>query len=201
MIPTEQAAPAPPAPLDLVAAFINSVDLEEGKERWTSAPALREWLLQQRLIRTTDRVTEGELRRALRARELLRQAAAAHTTGSLHQRIRRELNQFGAETQLTLSFGPDGGASLQPATGGVPGALARVLAGVYQAMLSGTWPRLKVCANPVCGWAFYDASKNRSRRWCKMTDCGNDAKGRAFRARRRSPGRESHTRDQPRLIN
>ncbi|UCF79086.1 MAG: ABATE domain-containing protein [Candidatus Eiseniibacteriota bacterium] len=27
-----------------------------------------------------------------------------------------------------------------------------------------------------CGWLFLDLSKNRSRRWCAMEDCGNRAK-------------------------
>ncbi|MCL4825828.1 MAG: CGNR zinc finger domain-containing protein [Caldilinea sp.] len=29
-----------------------------------------------------------------------------------------------------------------------------------------------------CGWLFFDASRNRSRRWCSMEDCGNRAKAR-----------------------
>ena len=29
-----------------------------------------------------------------------------------------------------------------------------------------------------CGWLFIDTSKNRSRRWCSMEDCGNRAKQR-----------------------
>ncbi len=29
-----------------------------------------------------------------------------------------------------------------------------------------------------CGWLFFDTSRNRSRRWCDMRDCGNRAKSR-----------------------
>ncbi|MDR3575017.1 MAG: CGNR zinc finger domain-containing protein [Anaerolineaceae bacterium] len=29
-----------------------------------------------------------------------------------------------------------------------------------------------------CGWLFFDTSKNHSRRWCAMNDCGNRAKSR-----------------------
>ena len=35
-----------------------------------------------------------------------------------------------------------------------------------------------------CGWLFIDHSKNRSRRWCDMTDCGNLAKQKRFYDRR-----------------
>lgn len=44
--------------------------------------------------------------------------------------------------------------------------------------------RLKQCpAEPGCGWLFHDTSKNRSRRWCDMSDCGNTAKARRHYAR------------------
>lgn len=32
------------------------------------------------------------------------------------------------------------------------------------------------CADDKCGWLFLDTSRNRSRRWCDMKDCGNRAK-------------------------
>jgi predicted RNA-binding Zn ribbon-like protein len=44
--------------------------------------------------------------------------------------------------------------------------------------------RLKECpADQGCGWLFHDVSKNRSRRWCDMADCGNTAKARRHYAR------------------
>lgn len=38
--------------------------------------------------------------------------------------------------------------------------------------------RVRSCQNDTCGWLFLDLSKNRSRRWCSMSDCGNTAKAR-----------------------
>jgi predicted RNA-binding Zn ribbon-like protein len=35
-----------------------------------------------------------------------------------------------------------------------------------------------------CGWLFLDISKNHSRRWCDMNDCGNRAKQRRLKERR-----------------
>ncbi|HEY8597406.1 MAG TPA: ABATE domain-containing protein [Thermomicrobiales bacterium] len=45
--------------------------------------------------------------------------------------------------------------------------------------------RVKECptAEEGCGWLFYDTSKNRSRRWCSMSDCGTNAKERRRAAR------------------
>jgi predicted RNA-binding Zn ribbon-like protein len=45
--------------------------------------------------------------------------------------------------------------------------------------------RLKLCANPGCGFAFLDTSTNATRRWCDMRYCGNRLKARAFRSRGR----------------
>lgn len=38
--------------------------------------------------------------------------------------------------------------------------------------------RVRECAGTDCGWVFLDMSRNRSRRWCDMEDCGNRAKAR-----------------------
>ena len=40
--------------------------------------------------------------------------------------------------------------------------------------------RVKKCADSTCGWLFLDTSRNRSRRWCDMRDCGNRAKASRF---------------------
>ena len=40
--------------------------------------------------------------------------------------------------------------------------------------------RVKKCGDPACGWLFLDTSRNKSRRWCNMSDCGNRAKARRF---------------------
>lgn len=46
--------------------------------------------------------------------------------------------------------------------------------------------RLRECGGEECGWLFEDTSRNRSRQWCHMQDCGNLAKVRRFRTRLRS---------------
>lgn len=47
-------------------------------------------------------------------------------------------------------------------------------------LLSEKIKRVKLCADPSCGWLFLDNSRNRSRRWCDMKDCGNRAKARRY---------------------
>jgi predicted RNA-binding Zn ribbon-like protein len=48
--------------------------------------------------------------------------------------------------------------------------------------------RLRVCEESLagtCGWVFLDQTKNRSRRFCSMKDCGNRAKQRRHYERSR----------------
>jgi predicted RNA-binding Zn ribbon-like protein len=47
-------------------------------------------------------------------------------------------------------------------------------------LISEEFSRIKKCADPTCGWLFLDISRNRSRRWCDMRDCGNRAKASRF---------------------
>lgn len=63
-----------------------------------------------------------------------------------------------------------------------------IVAVVANAIASGEWARLKTC--PDCQWAFYDHTRNGSKRWCGMTKggpngraCGTIAKVTAYRAR------------------
>lgn len=51
-------------------------------------------------------------------------------------------------------------------------------------LTSGHHDRIKQCASTTCEWVFLDRSRNRSRRWCDMSDCGNRAKARRFQAKR-----------------
>ncbi len=44
---------------------------------------------------------------------------------------------------------------------------------------------VRQCEGERCGWLFIDSTKNHSRRWCVMSDCGNVAKVRRFRLKNR----------------
>jgi predicted RNA-binding Zn ribbon-like protein len=53
-------------------------------------------------------------------------------------------------------------------------------------MTSDVIKRVGQCADGKgCGWLFWDSSRNRSRRWCDMRDCGNRAKVRRFYAKKK----------------
>lgn len=48
--------------------------------------------------------------------------------------------------------------------------------------------KVRRCAAESCDWLFLDASRNHSRRWCDMRDCGNRAKARRYYARKKAGG-------------
>ncbi len=47
-------------------------------------------------------------------------------------------------------------------------------------LVSNELKKVKSCSDPTCGWLFLDISRNQSRRWCDMKDCGNRAKASRF---------------------
>ncbi|HEX8736005.1 MAG TPA: ABATE domain-containing protein [Pyrinomonadaceae bacterium] len=53
-------------------------------------------------------------------------------------------------------------------------------------LVNGDLTRIRRCVNDVCNWLFLDTSRNRTRQWCVMKDCGNLAKVRRFRAKHRA---------------
>lgn len=55
-----------------------------------------------------------------------------------------------------------------------------------QFMTSSELARLGLCANPDCGWMYLDSTRNHSRRWCSMQDCGSRAKARRYYRRRKA---------------
>jgi predicted RNA-binding Zn ribbon-like protein len=86
----------------------------------------------------------------------------------------------GAEPRLTPAEPSDHAVPITAAAR----LVVAVVAGDYLGVRArGEWPRIKVCGSPDCRWAFVDATRNRSRRWCDMAGCGNRAKNRAWRLR------------------
>jgi predicted RNA-binding Zn ribbon-like protein len=60
----------------------------------------------------------------------------------------------------------------------------RIVEAAVALLLSDAIAQVKSC--PGCGWLFLDATKNHSRRWCRMSDCGARAKARRYYRRRKN---------------
>ncbi|HWH44619.1 MAG TPA: CGNR zinc finger domain-containing protein [Thermoleophilaceae bacterium] len=175
-----------PAPGDLerVRRFVNTHEFSEGSERIGTREALRDWLEAEGLLAPGAAVSDADVERALAVREALRSLCRAHGNGPADEADLRTLNEAAEDATIRVSFDRDG-ARLRPVGEGVAAALATLLGIVHEAMRDGTWERMKVCSADDCAWVFYDHSRNRSGAWCTMAVCGNRAKARAYRERRR----------------
>jgi len=192
----EQASPAAaPGRLELVRRFVNTRDIDRDTDAFETATDLQRWLQDGDLLPDGNRVHAGDVDRTVEVREALRAMLLAnHGTGSgggrgsapappeaLHV-LNGALRRAGQSVEFTAGPGWTTQPT-EPTAGAADAALGRLLGVVVNAMADGTWPRLKVCANDTCRWAFYDRSRARSARWCQMGACGNRAKQRAWRTR------------------
>ncbi|MGI8709247.1 MAG: CGNR zinc finger domain-containing protein [Actinomycetota bacterium] len=180
-------ATALPQELELVHAFTNTIDIEPGAEELGTPAQSRAWLVDQDLIEADDPVSERDHREAISLRGSLRSVLAAHNGAELSPQEISAINDVVARYPLTVLFGPHAEPRIASTGSGVRGALGEIMAGVVIAVSNGTWPRLKSCARESCQWVFYDHSKNRSKRWCSMTVCGNRTKTKAYRERHKVP--------------
>lgn len=205
--------PTPPRPLPIVAGhlaldFANTVDDPEGPRRYDHAAtydAVVDWAAR------TGTVTEAQ------AIQLHQAAAsdpktAAQVLASAHQ-LRDILNDLFGRAAEGRSDLAEPWTRLQPF---VADALAKaVLADVHPGGKSWSWPHdddLAVMLHPVasaaadllvshqlhlvkrcarCPWLFLDSSKNHSRRWCDMNDCGKAQKIERYVARRAAARRRT----------
>jgi predicted RNA-binding Zn ribbon-like protein len=86
-----------------------------------------------------------------------------------------------AHAHLQLRASGSGYHLVWPAPSDLRAPLWPIVKSAVDLLISGE-TRLRECASETCGWLFVDESKNHSRRWCSMRDCGNRAKVRRFRA-------------------
>lgn len=177
---------AAPGELELVRELVNTLDIEAGADSLSSPESARRWLAAHDLAAGIDSVDARDLARLIEVREALRELMlATNEDAPPPPRALDALNALAEDAAVGLRFGA-GGAELVACCDGFDQALARLFAIVHEAMREGTWRRLKACPADDCRWAFYDHSRNRSGTWCRMEECGNRAKARSFRERRRS---------------
>ena len=97
-----------------------------------------------------------------------------------------ELAAFAAEAAAHARLTPhDGGFELSWDADDLRRPLWPIATAAVDLLRCGPLDRLKTCAN--CPWLFIDRSRNRSRRWCTMDECGVHLKMRRYRARQAKP--------------
>jgi predicted RNA-binding Zn ribbon-like protein len=179
--------PPAPEPLELVRQFVNTLDVESGTDELADAAQVAAWFAGHDLLDDGVRLKPADQRRAVAMREALRAMLLANNGESLPPDAVATLNSVAEASPLEARFDESGTIGVAARRDGVDGALGQLLAVVVQAVADDTWPRLKVCREDECRWAFYDHSRNRSGQWCVMAVCGNRNKARSYRERQRGP--------------
>lgn len=174
-----------PGDLVLVQDFVNTYDWEEATDAIDTPEALGTWLADRGLAPPAS-AGAADHRLAIELREALHRLVGANSGGHVGDRDIAVLNRVARDSGLRPLFTTGAGVRLEPVAAGVTGALGRLLGLVSAAMADGSWGRLKACADQGCQWVFYDRSRNHSGHWCSMEVCGNRAKARQFRLRRRA---------------
>ena len=117
--------------------------------------------------------------------EVLRGAYAAATQ---HGRLAPHAGGFDWIWDAAVSAGSSGDASADP----LDRPWWPVAASAVELLTHGPLDRIKQCpTDEGCSWLFVDATKNRSRRWCSMDDCGSEVKARRQTDRRRDARRRT----------
>jgi predicted RNA-binding Zn ribbon-like protein len=165
--------------------FLNTTDIEEGRDDFADVDGLRSWLIERDLATPDLPIREGDRRRLVTLREALRDIVQGRDQGRIDQDAIRVLDEAAVDATVRITLDRGGDAAMTPAALGIDGFVARLLADIATAQLDGTWERFKICTRDVCRWAFYDSSKNRSGRWCAMAICGSRTKSARLRSRRR----------------
>lgn len=168
---------------ELLVAFVNTMDLEEGTDEIGDPERLRDWV-EERTGEYLPAPDEEAHARVLALRESLRALLRANNGAEANGRELAALREAAERSRYRTTFDSDGALTLAPARADLSGFEARLLLAIERLQSQGAWPRLKACTDENCQWAFFDATRNRSRTWCSMEECGNREKTRRYRARR-----------------
>jgi predicted RNA-binding Zn ribbon-like protein len=129
----------------------------------------------------------GAYRRAVKLREAIYRVFERRASGKPPAADDlATLNRFVAEMYRDAQLVVDGDRVVLE-TGSAAATLDRPFAPVVRAavdlLTSDQAALVGACADDTCGWLFLDTTRNRTRRWCTMQDCGNRNKVRRFRSR------------------
>jgi hypothetical protein len=168
-----------PAPGELVVVqgFLNTWSAELEIEDLKTPAKAESWLRQAGLWKGRGRLEAAEHRAVVEFRSKLRACITSNDGfGPIENAMSTVRFRAEGSTPGLISFVPEGD-SLEKLTG-------KLVAIVATSINNGTWTRLKCCGLPSCGWAFYDSTRSRTRRWCSMKTCGSRHKSREYYRRK-----------------
>lgn len=185
----EESKPAP-VPLLLLQAFVNTLDHDTGVDLLADGQSAARWFSSAGLLARSAPVSVVDLELAREVRDGLRRLLELPGGEQPPAQALEPLRRLVEAHPPRVVVGDDGAIEVTSGGGDDTGdALCELLLIARAAQQDGTWTRLRVCANPECGWVFYDRSRNQQGQWCDMAVCGNRLKNRRLRSRRATASR------------
>ena len=153
-------------------------------EHLTTPEHLARWLVAAGLLDTAPAATDADLAAARRLREALYAVLRATSDGQpLPADARAAVHAAAAGPTVAHTLDAAGGLHRD---GDVPAALTAIARAAIDLVGGPGRHLLRWCADATCTHPFLDRSRGGRRRWCGMAGCGDRAKARAYRARRRA---------------
>ncbi len=155
-----------------------------------AATDLRRWGQRYGLLAPDVDLDRAELRRALEAREVL--YALFHAIAHGRRLPEPELARLGelaaaAYRAGTLERRPSGAVAWVWPDSGLSTVRHVAVTHALELLHGNRLDRLKQCSGDHCGWFFLDTTRRGNRRWCSMSECGQELKSARRRERRRAP--------------
>lgn len=187
---TERVSAPKPAPgeLEIIQAFLNTVDLRAGTDELTLPRDLSEWLARRGLLAANTKLSRTDVGRAHDVRDGMRALVEANCGAELDKDAVQRLDEAAGTARPRLRFHGDGSDRFDSAD--FDQALGHLIALVALARRQGLWEKLKICGNRECRAVFFDFSNNPTK-WCTVR-CGDRLRARKYRRTERYRQRPSH---------
>lgn len=178
-----------PEEIEIVQAFVNTKELEEGDRRAVDA------------ARAGGVARPPEASRRLGGAHRGRPSPGSPRAGGIRALLRvnngveldtaavARLDEASRGARIEVSFDSDGTVRFEAASPEFADVLGSLLGMVAAARFRDDWPRFKACRNGGCQAAFWDSK--RTGKWCSHR-CGDQVRAKAFRRTekyKRSSGR------------
>ena len=154
------------------------------EEQLTKPSAITSWVLEAGLVDAPIRFTLGQFDDAIVLREAIYQVIANRLFDTELQRSDvTKVNQAAQSEPISLTLKSDGAVQRRATVEQLLSSLARDALDLLDPDLA---DRIRECNRAECTRLYVDTSRTQNRRWCGMSECGNNSKVTAFRQRQRN---------------
>ena len=144
---------------------------------------LARWFVLAELVDDRPEVSAQQLGEAIGLREALYRVICSVIDGDrLAAADLGLMNDYATRPRPAVTVDPTG---RRQRSGSTDQCLAAIAAAAVDLFDRDDGARVRWCADEHCTHPFLDRSRNKQRRWCDMATCGDRAKVRSFRGRRR----------------